>query len=608
VLYNCVYDGEIYDANEEITGWTKPGFDDKDWDKVTVFEKPKSKLVSQIMPSIEITEVKTPVRTNPKPGMIVFDMGQNFTGWVRIALKGEKGTKLRIRFSEELYEDGTLNYTCNEKAKASLEYIMKGGETEYYEPKFTYFGFQFVEITGEPELPMIEKVEGKVLHSVNRAIGSFECSNDLINSIHKATVWSQRSNMLGYPMDCPQRDERLGWMGDAQVTAEEAMFNFDMAMHYKNWLRGIRANQDEKSGDIPIISPRPYIKDDGVEWSSTYITIAWNFYKYYGDTQLLEENYEAMKRYMDFLGSISDHLIIPQGWIGDWGSMVEGWEEGEPESIPTAYYFYNSSLMAKIAKVLEKPNDEKHFTQLGVEIKKAYNEKYFNTETNNYNDGSQMANAFPIYLDLIPQGKKQAVLENLILDIVENNDTHLTTGVLGTKYMIDALSIAGRSDVAWALATQTTYPSWSEMMKRFNTMCEFWTLKQSHNHVMMGSIDAWFYKTLAGINLDEDHPAYEVFTIKPFLAGGLSYANASVESLRGMISAGWKLTDNSFELKVLVPFNTKALVYVPATEKTRIYEHNSLAKDTEGVSFIKYENGYHIFEIGSGDYKFAYTK
>jgi len=414
--------------------------------------------------------------------------------------------------------------------------------------------------------------------------------------------------MLGYPMDCPQRDERLGWMGDAQVTAEEAMFNFDMAMHYKNWLRGIRANQDEKSGDIPIISPRPYIKDDGVEWSSTYITIAWNYYKYYGDAQLLEENFEAMKGYMDFLGSISDHLIIPQGWIGDWGSMVKGWEEGEPESIPTAYYFYNSSLMAKIAKVLEKPDDEKHFTQLGVDIKKAYNKKYFNTETNNYNDGSQMANAFPIYLDLVPEGKNQPVLQNLINDIVENNDTHLTTGVLGTKYIMDALSIAGRSDIAWALATQTTYPSWSEMMKRFNTMCEFWTLKQSHNHVMMGSIDAWFYKTLAGINLDEDHPAYEVFTIKPFLAGGLSYANASVESLRGMISADWKLTDNSFELKVFVPFNTKALVYVPSTEKTRIYEHNSLAEDSDGVSFIKYENGYQMFELGSGDYRFTYTK
>ena len=174
--------------------------------------------------------------------------------------------------------------------------------------------------------------------------------------------------------------------------------------------------------------------------------------------------------------------------------------------------------------------------------------------------------------------------------------------------MIDALSIAGRSDIAWALATQTTYPSWSEMMKRFNTMCEFWTLKQSHNHVMMGSIDAWFYKTLVGINLDEDHPAYEVFTIKPFLASGLSHANGSVESLRGTISAGWKLTNNSFELNVSVPFNTKAQVYVPAAKGTRIYEHNSLAEDAEGVSSLRYENGYHLFELASGNYKFTYAK
>jgi alpha-L-rhamnosidase len=606
VLYNCVYDGEIYDANEEIADWSKPGFDDNKWDSVTLMDTPKAELFSQMMPAIEITEIRIPTKTEPKPGMMVFDMKQNFTGWVRVALKGKKGTKVKIRFSEELYDDGTLNYTCNERAKATVEYTMKGGETEYYEPKFTYFGFQFVEITAEPELPVIESIEGRVVHSAIPAIGSFECSHELINKLHKATVWSQRSNTLSYPMDCPQRDERLGWFGDAQVTAEEAMFNFDMAMHYTNWLRGIKANQDEATGDIPIISPRPYIKDDGVEWSSSYITIAWNYYKYYGDTQLLEENYDAMKRYLEFLDDISDNYIVPKGWIGDWGSMVEGWKEGEPKSIPTAFYYFNSTILAKIAKVLGKPDDEKHFSQLAENIKEAYNKEFFDKKTNDYNDGSQMANAFPIYLNLVPEEHKQAVFNNLVHDIVENNNTHLTTGVLGTKYMIDALTVADRSDVAWALATQTTYPSWAEMMKRFNTVCEFWTLKQSHNHVMMGSIDAWFYKTLTGINLHEDKPAYKVFTIKPFMAEGLTYAKASTETFRGTISSNWKRTENSFELSVSVPFNTKAIVYIPAKQEAIINESNASIEGGKGVTFIKYEKGYQIFEVVSGDYIFSY--
>jgi alpha-L-rhamnosidase len=409
-------------------------------------------------------------------------------------------------------------------------------------------------------------------------------------------------------MDCPQRDERLGWFGDAQVTAEEAMFNFDMAMHYKNWLRGIKANQDEATGDIPIISPRPYIKDEGVGWSSTYITIAWNYYIYYGDTQLLEENYDAMKRYLEFLGDISDDLIVPKGWIGDWGSHVKGWKEGEPTSVPTAFFYFNSTILAKVAKVLGKPEDEKHFTKLAEKIKKAYNKNYFNPETNDYNDGSQMANGFPIYLGLVPEGHERAVMENLVHDIEVNNDTHLTTGVLGTKYMIDALTIADRSDVAWALATQTTYPSWAEMMKRFNTMCEFWTLKQSHNHVMMGSIDAWFYKTLTGINLHEDKPAYEEFTIKPFLAEGLTFAKASTETFKGTISSEWNRSDNYFELSVSVPFNTSAIVYVPADKDTKINESLTTAAHAQDVNFIKYDNGYQLFEVASGDYTFFYKK
>lgn len=607
VIYNCVYDGEIFDSNETIPGWSEAGSDESGWNPAVIMDTPKAHLVSQQMPAIEINDHIKPIKiTEPKPGMKVFDLGQNFTGWVRIKLKGEKGTKVRIRFSEELHDNGTLNYTCNEGAKATAEYIMNGIDLELYEPGFTYFGFQYVEITADLKMPEIIDLEGCVVYSANKKIGDFSCSNDLINKMHHATVWSQKSNMLSYPMDCPQRDERLGWMGDAQVTAEEAMFNFDMALHYENWFRGIQANQDVETGDIPIISPRPYIKDEGIEWSSTYITMVWNSYLYYGDKYTLQENYASMVRYMDFLEDISDNFILPKGWIGDWGSMVKGWKEGEPESVPTAFYFYNATILKKVAEILNKTEDVEYFERLAELIRAAYNQKYFDLKTSNYNDGSQMANSFPLYLGLVDQEHQEAVLANLVTDIIDKNDTHLTTGVLGTKYLIETLSMYGRSDVSWSLATQTTYPSWAEMMKRFNTMCEFWTLKQSHNHVMMGSIDAWFYKTLAGIQLVEEYPAFEKMIIKPYLAEGLDDVKAFTHTLRGDFYSEWKKNDTGLKLNVQVPFNCTATVYIPSENEHEIYEGALNIEHVDEIKIGKFKNGYKIVEVPSGTWQFSY--
>jgi alpha-L-rhamnosidase len=609
VLYNCVYDGEVYDAREEISGWSDAGLDDSEWQPVVIMKTPGAQLTGRQMPPIKINEVRKPVKvTEPKPGMLVYDLGQNFTGWVRLKLKGEIGTKITIRHSEELYEDGTLDFTCNERARAAVDYILKGGEQESYEPAFTYFGFQFVEITSDGPIPEIIDLEGCVGYSANEKIGHFSSSYDLINKMHNATVWSQMSNMLSYPMDCPQRDERLGWMGDAQVTAEEAMFNFDMALHYENWFAGIRANQDEETGDIPIISPRPYIKDDGIEWSSSYITMVWQHYLYYGDLKILADNYPAMSRFMDYLSSIAENHILPKGWIGDWGSMVVGWREGEPVSTPTAYYFYNATILKKVANILKINGDADHFEKLAEEIKKAYNREFFDLVTKNYNDGSQMANGFPLYLGLVEGEYLDEVLQNLVMDIVDKNDTHLTTGVLGTKYMIDALSLHGRSDIAWALATQTTYPSWAEMMKRFNTMCEFWTLKQSHNHVMMGSIDAWFYKVLAGIQLEEKNPGFYHINIKPFVAEGLHEVRASTRTFRGEVSSEWSKTDDGMILAVKIPFNTTGTVFIPGRAEDGLLVNGLLPDEMTGVKYLTYDGGHHVCEVSSGSWEFILRK
>jgi alpha-L-rhamnosidase len=605
VTFSCVYDGEVYDANLEQPGWAATGFDDSGWKPVTVFKNIRSRLESHTMPAIRVTEIIKPVELQTAgDNMQVFDMGQNFAGWVKIKATGNKGSKIKIRFAEDINEDGTIDVTSNERAKAQAEYILKGAGTESYEPAFTYFGFKYVEVTTEGNVDLID-IEGRVVHTDNKLTGSFYCDNSLVNKIHKATVWSQRSNMLGFPMDCPQRDERLGWLGDAQVTAEEAMFNFDMALFYRNWFKGIQDNQDGETGDIPIISPRPYFIDQGIEWSSTYIIMLWQYYTYYGDIRILEEHYGTMKRYMSFLDSVSSDYILPSGWIGDWGSMVKGWRGGKPESVSTAFYFFNARILSKVAEVIGNKPDQQYFSGLAAEIGSAYNNQYFDAETGNYNDGSQMANAFPLFLGIVPGDFEEKVLGNLVNDIEIKNDNHLTTGVLGTKYMPEALAQFDRADVAWDIINQETYPSWKIMMDKYTTTCEFWTLKQSKNHVMMGSIDAWFYKYISGIQIDEEHPAFSSFIIKPLPLKGLKQAGGDIETLKGKISSRWTKESGKLTLEVEVPFNTSALVHVPGNKEAELYESGKRLENPGNHEYKKYSNGAHLVRINSGKYIFT---
>lgn len=606
VLYNCIYDGEYYDANSEIKNWSSLNFDDSNWKDVIIMENPKGALRSQTMQAIKIVQVIDPVEVyRPKEGVLVYDMGQNFAGWAKITVKGIKGTKLHLQFAEEIHEDGSINTTSNEHAKAEATYILKGGELETYEPKFTFYGFRYVEVTADSELPKIEKIQGCVVHSDNERTGHFECGNETINKIHRATVWSQKSNMIGFPLDCPQRDERLGWFGDAQVTTEEAMFNFDMPRFYNNWITGIRKNQDGSTGDIPIISPRPYIIDEGVEWSSTYLIMIWQYYVYYGDKNILYENYDAMKTYLKFLDTEADNHILKQGWIGDWGSLVKGWEEGEPESVPTAFYFWNSNILAKIATVLEEKEDTDYFSHKAETIKKAYNNRFFNPLKNEYHQGSQMANAFPLYLGLVPEEHKKFVLNNLVDDILNKNKGHLTTGVLGSKYMIDALTQNGRADVAYLLATQTGYPSWSDMVEKYTTMSEFWTLKQSHNHVMTGSIDAFFYKTLAGFNLDENYPGCERIIIRPFIPESLSYVKSSIVTIRGKVGIHWKNNNSELSLKVEIPANMVGEIYVPINKEGGDSFSEELNPNIQNIKFLDATDKYRRYLVDSGVYEFV---
>ena len=608
IRLHCLYDGETYDANMEQEGWDKPGFDDSEWETAKTVAPPKGRLTAQIMPAIKHVETINPVEiTYPDDELSLVDFGQNFSGWIRIKLHAQKGDTISFRYAEDK-KDGMLDPTTNHRAPVKDVFISKG-EEEIYEPCFTYHGFQFTEVSGLKYKLQPEDIEGIVVHSSVEPAGSFECSNEGINKLHQAIMWSQRANLMGFPTDCPQREERLGWTGDAHVTAEEAIYNFDMNLFYAKWLRDIRINQDP-DGDIPYIAPRPLSEWPAYSWSSGFHLISWYHYLYYGDTQILEDNYETMKRYVDFLSGSAKGYILPRDKYGDWVSPFEGWEEGGPMLTSTAYYYYTASIVAKTANILGLSEDARKYMALTKNIKKAFNQEYYNTKNKSYEDGSQFANSFALFLGLVPESEKPAVLANLVGDIKEKNNMHLTTGILGSKYLMELLSKEGRSDIAWGLATQTTYPSWLDMLKGHNTLCERWRegKTNSHNHVMLGSIDSWFYKYIAGIQPDEKAPGFKNIIIKPYMPTDLDWAKASTNTVMGEIKSEWSKNDGAYTLKVKIPFGSEATVYVPANSAEEVKENGNPATGAECVKFLNMKDGYAVFRTGSGEYAFTSNK
>ena len=599
VLHSCVYDGEVCDAREELPHWNQADANDANWIPANVVEPPGGRLVSHLMPPIKVIEHLPAVAVKrPKPGVQVFDFGQNFAGWSRLSVSGPRGTRIHLRYAEDVREDGSLDVTSNEKAEAADIYVLKGEGVEVYEPKFTFHGFRYVELTGFPGKPGLTNLLGCVVHTDCANTGSFVCGNELLNRIHRATVWSQRSNLMGYPMDCPQRDERLGWFGDAMVSMEEAQFNFDMPVFYNHWLNGMRLNQNGTNGDISIVSPRPYIPDEpDPTWSSAYLVMAWQYYVHYGDREFLSQQFDAMKRYVDYLGTQASNHILPKYWIGDWGTIVQGWKEGEPVSVSTAFYYYDARIVAKAARVLGRAAEAKEYDTLAKQARASFNRRFFDPHKKEYEQGTQFSNAFPLFLGLVDPADEPAVLENILHDL-ERRQWHFNVGVLGAKYLIEALTDHGQSAAAYTLATQTGYPSWAHLLEGGRTtLSEFWDLHGSHNHVMLGSIDGWLYRNLAGIQTDEQHPGFEHFFIKPFVPQSLSFVKAKIQTVRGPITVSWVNTNGIFELNVSVPANSSATIHVPAKSRKSIQSQPALRSE-------RFENGAAVYNVGSGAYLF----
>ena len=647
IIENDIYNGETYDAQLEKPGWDSPGYDDSEWEKAKVVEPPGGQLVSQAtLPPIKIIKTIQPVAlTNPKSDVYVYDFGQNFTGWVRLTVSGSHGTEVKLRHAEVLHLDGMINVLPNHKAKATDTYILKGEGIEVYEPRFTYHGFRYVEVTGYPGTPNLNTLQGIVVHSAVEPGGGFSCSNPLINHIHQCVLWSQLANLMSVPTDCPQRAERMGWLGDAQVTAEEAIYNLDMAGFYIKWLGDIREAQRE-GGSIPDVVP-PYwqLYPADPAWGTACIVIPWSLYLYYADERVLADNYQVMKGWVDFLTTKTKGYLMTYSRISDWCPPGKFRSLDTPGELVSSWCYYHDALtLSNIAHVLGKSADAEKYAALSQSIKEAFNKEFL--EEDYYGPSSkvvdmllrldvypergrkswrkrylctQTSNVLPLYMDMVPQNKKEAVLQNLFESVEITHDCHVSTGIIGTRYLLDTLTKYGRADLAYRLVTQTTYPSWGYMIQEgATTVWERWEClagrgMNSHNHIMFGSVDAWFYKVLAGINPDPSAPGFRRVIIKPHIIGDLKYVSASVNTIRGLVSSNWRGGKNSLLLEVTLPVNSEGKVSLPLLglknpvvreSGKEVYKDGSYIQSVSGITAAKQDNGYITFDVGSGRYSF----
>lgn len=640
---NSVYDGEIFDARREQPGWDKAGFNDSRWKKALQVIVPRQRILSaQLMPPIRVIKTIYPINMRePEPGIYVFDFGKNLTGWPELFVDGGEGQKVVMKTGEVTRKDmvqiegksmtgvvDTIDDSPNRSAKARDIYILRGTPgTEVYTPRFTYHGFRYVELEGYPGKPTMTSVAVQVAHTDVRRVGEFSSSNALFNRIHQNTVEGQLSNLFSMPTDCPQRDERMGWMGDAHLSAEEAMHNFDMAAFYTNWLNLIEDEQNP-DGSVPDIVPDhkwlPGTKIGTPAWQVAYPLITWYMHWYYGDTRVISDHYASLKKWMDYMASISDHYIITKG-RGDWVPPERSGDPGDGSiSITsTGYYYLCAGLMSKMAGILGKTEDQKMYVKLADRIREAFNKRFWNANKKYYGDGSQTSNAFPLYIGIVPDANKMATLSSVVNDIVINHNFHLWTGIIGVKALIEALPEYHESRILYAVANQTTYPGWGYMVsKGATTLWERWggyryfnAGMNSLNHIMFGSIDEFFYKDIAGINIAQ--AGYKRILIKPELLDKMTHARASVITVRGKVSSDWHKTGNEVSLTVTIPANSRAQVAVPESDiegpyhitesGLTVWNDGKYLPASDGIYGAKEHNGYIYFEVGSGNYHFVLT-
>lgn len=619
VLANNEYDGEIYDARKEFKGWSQPGFKEDKWLNAEYVQEPGGTYEAQLNEPMKVMRNIAPVSVTKRPnGKYIIDFGQNFAGWVKFNVKGPGGTIVSLRFAESLEPNGELFRTNLRDAKATDTYILKGEGRETWSPRFTYQGFRYVELSGYPGIPQKSDFTGCLVYDDMKTVGTFESSNSLLNQIYKNSWWGIASNYKGMPVDCPQRNERQPWLGDRTVGAYGESFLFDNTALYKKWLDDIRYAQKE-DGAIPDVAPafwRYY--SDNVTWPATLLFVTDMLYKQTGDISVLHKNYPAVKKWMAYMKDryMNSEGIITKDSYGDWcappvsaeaGKGVNADQKHPSALIATAYYYHLATMMTRYSTLTGNGGDSSGYAALASELKEAFNRKFYNAE-GYYGDNKLTDNLLPVYFGIVEDVHKTKVVKQICYLIEEKNKGHLSTGIIGTNFLMRTLTENGRSDLAYRIASQKTYPSWGYMIENGATaIWELWNgntaapKMNSQNHVMMlGDLLIWYYENLGGIKAEA--PGFKEIVMKPEMIKGLDAVNATYNSVHGLIKSSWTKSANDFKWDISIPANTTARISIPAKSSAQVKEGGVKASEAEGIKFIKMEDNRAVFELRSGNY------
>ncbi|HEY4107795.1 family 78 glycoside hydrolase catalytic domain [Puia sp.] len=625
VLHSELYDGEIVDHRKEQKDWSLPDFNDGSWGGVETAASPKDNLIATINQPVTKHETirGSKLLTTPK-GEKVIDFGQNLTGWVTVKIKGRTGDSIRLSHAEVLDKEGNF-YTDNlRRAKAQDVFILKGGEEEVFEPRFTFHGFRYIRVEGSTGPVDPADFTAVVLYSDMPKTGEFTCSNTLIDQLQHNIQWGQQGNFLDVPTDCPQRDERLGWTGDAQVFSRTATFNRGVDNFFTKWLKDVAADQ-RPNGAVPFVIPNVLGDGASAGWADVATIIPWNLYLAYGDKRVLENQYASMKAWVEYMHAQSPNDLWNTGFhFGDW-LFYRPFDDNDGRSAVTDKYliaqcFYANStqLLINAAGVLGKSEDVDTYTALLKRIKDAFLREYM-TPTGRLVSGTQTAYVLALQFDMLPEPLRKQAAERLVKNIQDYN-YHLTTGFLGTPYLCHVLSRFKQTDVAYRLLLQDSYPSWLYPVKMgATTIWERWdgirpdsTFEtpgmNSFNHYAYGAIGDWMYRVVAGIDTYEDDPGYHHSRIWPHPGGRLRSAAADLETGYGKLSSHWQLEEDTLHVDIVVPANTTSTVYIPAPEGGLITEGGHNLSTVKDVRIEGIEKGYLMVKLGSGNYRFRVSQ
>ncbi|GAB3577785.1 family 78 glycoside hydrolase catalytic domain [Hymenobacter daeguensis] len=621
ITFSSIYGGEDYNATLEQAGWATTGFDAQKWRPVIAVDGPAERVAQQQEPLQVFDTFQAKSTTQAQAGKWVYDFGQNASGIIELRVQGRRGDTVRLAPAELLAADGTITQK-NMGRGFYFTYILKGSGVETWRPRFTYSGFRYAQVEGgvpkgesnpqnRPEILSLT-----ALHTRNAAasVGEFACSNDLFNRTNALIDWSIKSNLASVFTDCPHR-EKLGWLEETHLMGASMRYRYDIATLCRKTMADMRASQTAE-GLVPEIAPE-YVKfewggdmfRDSPEWGSASIILPWYVYQWYGDRQVLADNYAMMQRYVAYLGTKASGHLLAQG-LGDWydlGPKPPGTSQLTPMGVTgTATYYYDLTLLAGIARLLGKTADATAYEQLGAEVKTAFNAKFFNPQTRQYATGSQAANAMAVYMGLVAPADKAAVIENIVQDI-RSRDNALTAGDIGYRYLLRVLEDAGRSDVIFAMNNRADVPGYGYQLAHGATaLTESWAALPtvSNNHLMLGHLQEWFYGGLAGIRPADGSVAFDKIDIRPEPVSGVRSARATHQSPYGLIASDWQKSTTGFTLIVTIPANTTATIYLPAAASARITEGGQPLAQHPELQPLGFAEGRARVRAGSGTYHF----